>query len=97
MTEMKVEQFVMAYAVEQDRVRAILPEGFTSLRPVLRINTEIRTGEGSSDTDAGIHAPAGDPGTGRTSAGITESQTVYIEFNAPAERDGKRGWINIAN
>lgn len=87
----------MAYAVEQDRVRAILPEGSISLRPVLRINTEIRTGEGSSDTDAGSHAPAGDPGTDRTSAGITESQTVYIEFNAPAERDGKRGWINIAN
>lgn len=39
---MKVEQFVMAYGVEQDRLRAILPEGFTSLRPVLRINAEIR-------------------------------------------------------
>ncbi len=38
---MKVEQFVLAYAVEQDRVRALLPEGFHSLRPVLRINTEI--------------------------------------------------------
>ena len=39
---MKVEQFVMAYGVEQDRLRAILPEGFVSLRPVLRINGEIR-------------------------------------------------------
>lgn len=39
---MRVEQFVMAYGVEQDRVRALLPEGFESLRPVLRINTEIR-------------------------------------------------------
>ena len=39
---MTVEQFVLAYAVEQDRVRALLPEGFHSLRPVLRINTEIR-------------------------------------------------------
>ncbi len=28
----------MAYRVEQDRLRAMLPEGFTSLRPVLRIN-----------------------------------------------------------
>ena len=26
------EQFVMAYGVERDRLRAILPEGFTSLR-----------------------------------------------------------------
>lgn len=39
---MKVKQYVMAYGGEQDRVRAILPDGFTSLRPVLRINAEIR-------------------------------------------------------
>ena len=39
---MKVEQFVMAYGAEQDRLRALLPEGFTSLRPVLRINAEVR-------------------------------------------------------
>ena len=42
---MKVEQFVMAYEAEQDRLRALLPEGFASLRPVLRINGEIRNGE----------------------------------------------------
>lgn len=40
---MKVEQFVMAYQVEQDRLRALLPNGVESLRPVLRINAEIRT------------------------------------------------------
>lgn len=39
---MRIEQYVMAYGIEQDRVRAILPEGFCSLRPVLRINAEIR-------------------------------------------------------
>ena len=39
---MKVEQYVMAYGAEQDRLRAMLPEGFSSLRPVLRINAEIR-------------------------------------------------------
>ncbi len=38
---MKVEQFVMAYRVEQDRLRAILPDGFKSIRPVCRINAEI--------------------------------------------------------
>ena len=37
-----VEQFVMAYEAEQDRIRAMLPKGYGSLRPVLRINTEIR-------------------------------------------------------
>ena len=42
---MHTEQFVMAYGVEQDRLRAILPDGFVSLRPVLRINAEIWDGE----------------------------------------------------
>jgi len=42
---MRIEQFVMAYGVEQDRLRAILPSGFTSLRPVLRINAEVQNGE----------------------------------------------------
>lgn len=41
---MRIEQFVMAYGVEQDRLRALLPAGFASLRPVLRINAEIRDG-----------------------------------------------------
>ncbi len=40
--KMKIEQYVMAYGVEHDRLRAILPDGFISPRPVLRINAEIR-------------------------------------------------------
>lgn len=40
--EVRVEQYVMAYGIEQDRIRALLPEGYRSLRPVLRINAEIR-------------------------------------------------------
>ncbi len=38
---MNIEQFVMAYGVEHDRLRAVLPDGYESLRPVLRINAEI--------------------------------------------------------
>lgn len=49
---MKVEQFVMAYKVEQDRLRALLPKAFESLRPVLRINAEIRS---VTDTDSGLN------------------------------------------
>lgn len=41
---MRVEQYVMAYSVEQDRLRAILPAPYTSPRPVLRINADIRDG-----------------------------------------------------
>lgn len=48
---MKVEQFVTAYGVEQDRIRALLPEGFVSLRPVLRINAEIRSGKVRSEQE----------------------------------------------
>lgn len=48
---MIVKQFVMAYKAEQDRLRALLPEGFTSLRPVLRINAEIRNNEGTFSKD----------------------------------------------
>ena len=64
---MNVTQFVMAYGVEQDRLRALLPEGCRSLRPVLRVNAELRQGH-----------PA------------------YVELNTAVERDGVRGWLNIA-
>ncbi len=42
---MEIRQFVMAYRVEHDRLRAVVPEAYTSLRPVLRINAEIRGGK----------------------------------------------------
>lgn len=41
----EVEKFVVDYRVEQDRIRAMLPDGYTSLRPVLRIQNEIRDEE----------------------------------------------------
>lgn len=53
---MKVEQFVMAYGAEQDRLRALLPEGFMSLRPVLRINAEIRGEEGYVEFNTPVEA-----------------------------------------
>lgn len=64
---MNVTQLVMAYGVEQDRLRALLPEGYRSLQPVLRANAELRQGH-----------PA------------------YVELNTAVERDGVRGWLNIA-
>ena len=61
---MRVEQFVMAYGVEQDRVRALLPEGFESLRPVLRINSEIRN---ETEVYLELNAPVDFPLLGYTS------------------------------
>lgn len=38
---MKIEQFVMAYKADHEKIKALLGEGYESLRPVLRINIEI--------------------------------------------------------
>ena len=55
---MEVEQYVMAYGVEQDRLRALLPEGFRSLRPVLRINAELRDGVGYVEFNTAVETDA---------------------------------------
>ena len=36
-----IEQFVMAYRADHDKIKKLLPEGYESLRPVLRINVEV--------------------------------------------------------
>lgn len=76
---MKTEQYVMAYEVEQDRLRALLPDGFISLRPVLRINAEIRDdGEGYLEFNT---AAEKDGNRGWLNVGHWNS--------VPFERDGK--------
>jgi len=67
---MKVTQYVMAYRADHEMIKSLLPLGFESLRPVLRINGEC------FDDD---------------------SEFGYLEFNTPVEKDGKRGWLNIAS
>ena len=58
---MRVEQYVMAYSAEQDRIRAVLPEDYESLRPVLRINAEIRDGaEGDVELNTAVVVIGGD-------------------------------------
>lgn len=89
---MKVEQFVMAYGVEQDRLRAMMPEGYESLRPVLRINAEIRS--------AGQHDPESQSGSAETSGktgALDKPETIYVELNTPVSAFGKRGWLNIGS
>ncbi len=44
----------MAYGVEQDRLRAILPDGYSSLRPVLRINAEINGERGYAELNTAV-------------------------------------------
>ena len=57
----RVEQYVMAYSAEQDRIRAVLPEDCESLRPVLRINAEIRDGaEGDVELNTAVVVIGGD-------------------------------------
>ena len=77
---MKVKQFVMAYGAEQDRLRALLPEGFSSLRPVLRINAEIREGKG---TYLELNTPVEHDGR-RGWLNIANWQDVAFSENGPA-------------
>lgn len=79
---MKIEQFVMAYGAEQDRLRAILPEGFTSLRPVLRINAEIRESETGSTGYVEFNTAA-------EKDGIRGWVNIGFWENVPYERSGK--------
>ena len=76
---MKIEQYVMAYEVEQDRLRAFLPDGFASLRPVLRINAEVRD---ESDGYVELNTPV-DRG------GIRGWLNVAHWAHVPFERQGK--------
>lgn len=75
---MKVSQFVMAYLVEQDRLRAILPDGFSSLRPVLRINAEIRENSSYLEFNTAVEK---DGNKGWLNIGFWE--------NVPFEKNGK--------
>lgn len=79
----EIQQFVMAYQVEQDRLRAMMPDGYESLRPVVRINVEIRS-TSEAEADCRQEEPQ-------------SKQTVYIEVNTPVAASGKRGWLNIHN
>ena len=47
-----VEQYVMAYSAEHARIKELLAEGFSSLRPVLRLNAELITPAGCCDERA---------------------------------------------
>ncbi len=81
---MHIEQFVMAYAIEQDRIRALLPPGFESLRPVLRINTEIRD---ERSVYVEFNTPVAHDGKrGWVNIGRWESTEGGLHF----ERNGKR-------
>ena len=81
---MRVEQFVMAYGVEQDRIRAMLPEGYDSLRPVLRINAEIRDG---TSAYVELNAPVAHDGKrGWLNIARWEGAEQGLQF----ERDGKK-------
>ena len=83
---MNVEQYVMAYHAEQDRLRAMLPEGFTSLRPVLRINAEIREKDGEETVYLEFNTPVAF-GDKRGWRNIARWESPADPFSY--ERDGK--------
>lgn len=76
---MKIQQYVMAYGVEQDRLRALLPEGFTSLRPVLRFNAEIAQEQGYLELNTPVEKD-----------GIRGWLNIGFWENIPPVREGKK-------
>ena len=81
---MTVEQFVMAYGAEQDRLRALLPEGFASLRPVLRINAEVRDGKtGALEFNTAAEKPT-------IAAGSTSAAGTMFPLRRTAKRRPSR-------
>lgn len=91
--KMKVEQFVMAYGIEQDRIRAMLPEGFRSLRPVLRINTEIRESGSAENVYIELNTPV--EGKGRR-GWMNVASWHSPDTDISLERDGKAVIIRSA-
>ena len=85
---MTVQQFVMAYGVEQDRVRAMIPDGYESLRPVLRINAEIMDGK---DVYVEFNAPVAHDGR-RGWLNIANWHSAKDELRF--QRDGERVQIS---
>ena len=70
---MKIKQYVMAYRADENEIKRLLPPGFESLRPVLRINVECFDGDddwGYVEFNTPVAAegkPGGDPGKDRGS------------------------------
>ncbi|MGN0701745.1 MAG: hypothetical protein ACI4KL_00980 [Lentihominibacter sp.] len=42
---MKIKQYVMAYRADHEMIKELMPKGFESTRPVLRINVECYDGD----------------------------------------------------
>ena len=81
---MVIEQFVMAYGVEQDRVRAMMPDGYESLRPVLRINAEIMD---EKNVYVELNAPVAHDGK---RGWLNIAKWHSAKDNLKFQRDGKR-------
>lgn len=93
---MQVEQFVMAYYAEQDRLRVLLPEGFVSLRPVLRINAEVRDGvQGYVEFNTAV-TKEGKTTLFAAGALRISFTGVGVEGGCPAEKDNAGCWFSGA-
>lgn len=87
---MKIKQYVMAYKADHDEIRKLLPEGFESLRPVLRINVECYDG----DTDWGYVefntpvAARGKRGWLNIASWLEKPSYMHLEFTPVGSRGG---------
>ncbi len=88
---MKVEQFVMAYRANQDQVKALLGEGYESLRAVLRINVEIiHDKENGNYIRIEHNTPVASQGKrGWLNLNVWESPAISIDFSKSDKHCGE--------
>lgn len=87
---MKVRQYVMAYRADHEKIKELLPEGFESLRPVLRINAEAFDGD-----DEWGYVELNTPVEGRCKRGwlniaawLQKPEYMHLEFTPEGTKGG---------
>lgn len=86
---MKIRQYVMAYRAGHEKIKELLPDGFKSLRPVLRINAECYDGDedwGYVELNTPV-AARGRRGWLNIAAWLEKPDYMHLEF-IPAGKTG---------
>ncbi|MCF0144591.1 MAG: hypothetical protein HUJ79_05805 [Firmicutes bacterium] len=87
---MKIRQYVMAYRADENKIKELLPAGFESLRPALRINVECYDGDedwGYVEFNTPV-AAQGKRGWLNLAAWLAKPDYMHLEFTPVGKRGG---------
>ncbi len=87
---MKIKQYVMAYRADENEIKRLLPPGFESLRPVLRINVECFDGDedwGYVEFNTPV-AAEGKRGWLNISSWLEKPDYMHLEFTPTGKTGG---------